>query len=95
MFIRKLHRVIGAIVGPFLLVTAIAGLLTLAGYFNPTVFRLHNWRIVGRWLGIAVASGLALQVITGFVLLVQMRLQQLRRWLKKRREAGRSDGRIG
>ena len=90
MFIRKLHRIIGAIVGPFLLVTAVAGLLTIAGYFNPTVFRLHNWRIVGSWLGIVVASGLALQVITGFILLVQLRLQQFRRWRRKR--AARSAG---
>lgn len=87
MFVRKLHRVIGAVVGPFLFVTAIAGLLTLAGYFNPTLFRMHNWRIVGSWLGIIVASGLALQAITGFILLVQLRLQQYRRRRKRREQA--------
>ena len=90
MLIRKLHRFIGAIVGPLLLMTGTAGLLTIASCFNPTVFRMHNWRIVGRWLGIVVASGLTLQVTTGFILLVQLRLQQFRRWRRKR--AARSAG---
>ncbi|MFO7675468.1 MAG: hypothetical protein R6X12_04030 [bacterium] len=83
-FLRKFHLILGAILAPFLLVTGIAGLLTVSGYFNPTVFGLHNWRIVGRWLGITVASGLAFLAISGGVLYGHMRFQQFRRRRKKR-----------
>ncbi|MFO7639351.1 MAG: hypothetical protein R6X14_08705 [bacterium] len=93
--LRKFHLILGAVLAPFLLVTGVTAVLMLAGRYDPTTFGLHSWRILQRWVGTVAAGGLVLLAVSGSILYGQMRVQQLRRWRKKRREAGRSDGRTG
>jgi hypothetical protein len=87
-FLRKLHLIVGATLAPFLLVTGITGFLILTGHFHATTFGLHSWRLVWRFIGMASGLGLALLALTGATLYVNMRVNQFRRWRKKRQARG-------
>lgn len=83
-FLRKLHLVIGATLAPFLLVTGVTAFLILTGNFHPTTFGLHSWRLIWRFVGMAAGLGLAFLALTGAILYTQMRVNQFRRWRKRR-----------
>lgn len=85
MFLRKLHRTVGVIFAPFLLLTAVAGTLLLLrrtglyGYDTREILLgLHNWEIVAGYIGIVLASALAFMAITGSVIFLKMKMRRRR-----------------
>ena len=88
--LRKLHRRVGLLLAPLLLVTAIAGGLLLfrtRGWYDwetgSFLKDLHNYHVVGLFMGVIVAAGLAFMAITGPMLYLQV-------WLRKRKARKRS-----
>ena len=87
-FLRKFHLVLGAMLAPFLLVTGVTAFLMLNGNFHPTTFGLHSWKLLWRYAGMGAGLGLAVLALTGGILYVNMRVNQFRRWRKKRQVRG-------
>ena len=77
--LRKLHLVVGFTLVPFLLVTAVTGViyLLLPRYYQ--VLRWHGWF---KWGGLVLAAGLAFLAVSGAILYLSMRIQQ---WKRKAR----------
>lgn len=84
--LRRVHLDVGALMAPFLLVTAVAAVVMLLDIdHDPLLFlRLHSWRIIERYLGVAVAVGLVVLAVTGGILYAQFRINQFRRLRAKR-----------
>ncbi len=98
MFLRKLHLYFGFVLAPLILLQAVTGFLLKTKVSSELVHTLHTWfkykydftsfaMTLGRVLGIAIAAGLVFLALTGGVLYVNMRVQQLRRW-RQHRAAG-------
>lgn len=84
--LRRVHLYVGALVAPFLLVTAVTAVVMLSGISHDALLflRLHSWRIIERYLGVAVAVGLVVLAVTGGILYAQFRINQFRRLRAKR-----------
>ena len=79
MMLRKLHRTVGMIFGPFFLLTALTGVLLLFRkddlYSSETksfFIGLHNWEIAAKYIGVVLAVGLITMAITGFCIAVKI-----------------------
>jgi len=79
--LRKLHLIIGFTLVPFLLVTAVTGVIYLLFPRYYYVLRWHGWF---KWGGLVLAAGLAFLAVSGAVLYMNMRIQQWRRKAKSR-----------
>lgn len=84
--LRKAHLFIGAFLAPFLLVTGATAFVMLTGITHDALafFRLHSWRVIQKYVGVAVALGLVLLAITGGILYANFRIQQFKRRAKAR-----------
>jgi uncharacterized iron-regulated membrane protein len=83
MWIRTVHRWVGLVLSPFLLITAVAGGLLLwrramSLDLRHDLIDLHNYEVIGNYVGAVVAGGLVVMVATGVALRVQM-------WRRQRR----------
>ncbi len=83
MFLRKLHLYIGFTLVPFLLVTAVTGIIYL---LSPRLYQVLKWHGWFRWGGLVLAVGLIFLALSGAVLYLDMRIRQ---W--KRRAHGRGN----
>ncbi|MBM3314610.1 hypothetical protein FJY71_02030 [candidate division WOR-3 bacterium] len=77
IFLRRLHLYAGAVLAPFLLLQAITGFVLRLGKYGPV--RLHNWQVVSRHIAYVLAVGLAFMAVSGVVLYLNTRIQQVRR----------------
>jgi uncharacterized iron-regulated membrane protein len=89
MTIRAVHRWIALVVGPLLLLTALAGgVAALHGLawrgidWKLTLIEWHNLDILGRWATVGMAAGLLALASTGAAMWIQI---VRRKW--KRRKA--------
>lgn len=87
MKLRLVHRVLGLIAAPLMIVTAICGLLLLyrktglyerAGEFRETVEHLHNYEIVAPYVGTLAAVLMIAMACTGLALMMQVYLRRHR-----------------
>ena len=85
MKLRLVHRVLGLIAAPAMIVTAICGLILLyrktglyerAGEFRETVEHLHNYEIVAPYIGTLAAVLMIAVACTGLALLGQVFLRR-------------------
>lgn len=79
MFLRKLHLVVGFTLVPFLLVTAVTGVIYLLAPRFYHVLKWHGWF---KWGGVALAVGIVFIAVSGAVLYLNMRIQQWKRRAK-------------
>jgi uncharacterized iron-regulated membrane protein len=78
--LRRLHRTVALVFSPVFIITAVTGAVLLwrkAGVYGEgpekLMLGLHNWEMAARYVGIILAAGLLLVVITGICLAVQIR----------------------
>lgn len=86
MTLRKLHRWMGLVMGPLLLVTALAGgAVALHGKLwrdletKFTLTDLHNLEILGLWASVVLAVGLLAMAVTGAGIWIQILSRRRRR----------------
>ncbi|GEM_PF-718672 len=85
--LRKLHLLIGFILVPFLFIQAVTGFVQVLGMFPHLVVILHSWRVIFRYFGLAVATGLAFLAVTGGIIYLNTTIQQARRKARMRAAA--------
>ena len=86
MWLRRVHRLIGLVLAPFLLLTAVGGAMVIAWRLKwyrdfdlrEWFLEAHNLEAVGPWAGLVLALGLALMACTGVALWLQMTLRKRR-----------------
>ena len=85
MKLRTLHRWLGVVLSPFVLITAVAGGLLLfrkLGWYDihtrHDLIDLHNYELVAPYVGAVVAAGLAFLAVTGLVLWLQIVIRKAR-----------------
>jgi len=83
MLLRKMHRAVGVLSAPFLLLTAVAGALLLlrrTGLYGfgarDVILGLHNWEIIAGYIGVVLALALAFMAVTGFLIFLKMKLRR-------------------
>ena len=72
---------------PFLFIQAVTGFAQVLGMFPSLVVRFHSWSIIFRYFGLLVATGLAFLTVSGCILYLTMRIQQVKRKAAQRRQA--------
>ena len=87
MRLRLVHRVLGLIAAPVMIVTAICGILLLyrktglyerAGEFRQTVVYLHNYEIIAPYVGTLAALLMIAMACTGLALMLQLHVRRHR-----------------
>lgn len=75
MNLRVFHRRLAIVLSPFLILTSLTGILLLfrkdnlyGKEFKNLLIGLHNWEIVGKYLGIILALGLMAICISGLAI---------------------------
>ena len=85
MKLRAIHRVLGLVTAPFMIVTALCGLVLLYrktglyernGEFRETVQNLHNYELLTPYVGTVAAVLMTALAITGVAVFCQMRLRK-------------------
>jgi len=76
IFLRKLHLYIGLTLVPFLLVTAVTGIIYV---LSPRMYQVLKWHGWFKWGGLVLAVGVAFLAVSGAVVYLHMRIQQWKR----------------
>jgi uncharacterized iron-regulated membrane protein len=88
MRLRIVHRVLGLIAAPVMIVTATCGMLLLYrktglyeldGEFHQTVEHLHNYEIIAPYVGTPAALLMIAMACTGLALMLQVYVRRHRR----------------
>jgi hypothetical protein len=94
--IRKLHRLVGVVVVPLVLVQAVTGLFLRLRLGGPSFHALHSWfkyiqggQGIGLVISAVVAVGLVWMVVTGTALFVSLQVQKAKRARRRAAGAGR------
>lgn len=83
IFLRKLHLYIGLTLVPFLLVTAVTGIIYV---LSPRMYQVLKWHGWFKWGGLVLAVGVAFLAVSGAVVYLHMRIQQ---WKRRARSAAK------
>ena len=85
MWIRRLHRIVGLVFGPFVLITAITGGVLLfrrdvdlGPELKHDMLGWHNWEGLADYAGLALAAALVWMVVTGYWLWLATLLRKRR-----------------
>jgi hypothetical protein len=88
MWIRKIHRYTALVMGPFLVLTSLAG-AAVALYrkiwpnldlkYKYTLTELHNLDIIGPWASALLGLGLFILALTGGAMWTQLLLRRRKR----------------
>lgn len=88
MKLRLVHRVLGLIAAPVMIITAVCGILLLyrktglyerAGEFRQTVQHLHNYEVVAPYVGTLAALLMIAMACTGLALMLQLFVRRHKR----------------
>jgi uncharacterized iron-regulated membrane protein len=83
MWLRTLHRWVGLVMAPFILITAVTGgVLLWRRQYSPDLkhdlLDWHNWEGLADYLGAILAVALAWMALSGWALWLQVRLRKRR-----------------
>ena len=85
MKLRIVHRTMGLIAAPLMIVTAVCGLLLLyrktglyerEGEFRESIEHLHNYEIVAPYVGTLLSVLMIAVAVTGVAILLQVRARR-------------------
>jgi uncharacterized iron-regulated membrane protein len=74
--LRRLHIITGLVLGPFIVITAVTGLMIMLFNRFYELLNVHSWF---RWGGVALGLGLIFLVITGAVVFIKTERQKKKR----------------
>lgn len=98
--LRKLHRIVGLVIVPLVLLQVVGGVLLRLQVQSPLLYNVHTWfkygpaalAVLGVVVALLLGLGLATQAVSGVIMYLNLSIQQARRRAKAKAAAASAAG---